>query len=310
MPDDDGRAVLERQHLAQARDIVGERRQRELRRADAVAGFLQALDDAAPARPVGPCAMDQNDVRTTSHFGKPPLFDRLPIGSDAQADRRQVWLRARAPRIARTRHSFRGGWASAVCSSDHMGTVPTPANEAPDTPGGATTSPRTHQPGIQGREPELRLIGERLDEVASGSGRVIVVEGASGIGKTRLLLEAVRDAKRRGMRVGVSMAEPSERTVELAALLRALFDGGQPLIAHGALPSIRTEPGQRFWLLRDLRDLLERSALSEPIVIVIDDVQWADAGTAAALRALPRSLAGSAIAWLIAWRPSPESAPD
>src|SRR4029077_8869170 len=33
-------------------------------------------------------------------------------------------------------------------------------------------------------------------------------------------------------------------------------------------------------------------------------------GTAAALRSLPRSLAASAIAWLIGWRPSPESAPD
>ncbi|MDP9270359.1 MAG: AAA family ATPase, partial [Chloroflexota bacterium] len=191
-----------------------------------------------------------------------------------------------------------------------MATVPTPANEAPDTRADGARSPGAHQPGIQGRESELRLIGEHLDEVASGSGRVIVVEGASGIGKTRLLLEAVRDAKRRGMRFGVSMAEPSERTVELAALLRALFDGVQPLIARGAVPSIRTEPGQRFWLLRDLEDLLKGSAQSDPIVIVIDDAQWADAGTAAALRALPRSLAGSPIAWLIAWRPSPESAPD
>jgi len=191
-----------------------------------------------------------------------------------------------------------------------MVTVPTPASEAPATPAGRARSQGAHQAGIQGRESELRLIGGCLDEVASGSGRVIVVEGASGIGKTRLLLEAVRDAKRRGMRFGVSMAEPSERTVELAALLGALFDGAEPLIARGTLPSGRTEPGQRFWLLRDLEDLLKRTAHSQPIVIVIDDAQWADAGTAAALRSLPRSLAASAIAWLIGWRPSPESAPD
>jgi len=191
-----------------------------------------------------------------------------------------------------------------------MATQATPGNEVPDTRAGGATLPGAHRAGIQGRESELRTIGERLDEVVSGSGRVIVVEGASGIGKSRLLLEAIREAKRRGMRFGVSMAEPSERTVELAALLRALFDGAQPVIARGALPSIHTEPGQRFWLLRDLEDLLERAAQSEPIVIVIDDAQWADAGTAAALRSLTRALAGSAIAWLIAWRPSPESAPD
>jgi DNA-binding CsgD family transcriptional regulator len=191
-----------------------------------------------------------------------------------------------------------------------MGTAPTPTNEAPDTRAGGATSPGAHQAVIEGRESELQLIGERLDDVVSGSARVIVVEGATGIGKSRLLLEAVRDAKRRGMRFGVSMAEPGERTVELAALLGALFDGPQPLIAPSALPRIRTEPGQRFWLLRDLEGLLARAAQSEPIVVVIDDAQWADAGTAAALRSLPRSLAGTAIAWLIAWRPSPESAPD
>jgi DNA-binding CsgD family transcriptional regulator/tetratricopeptide (TPR) repeat protein len=190
-----------------------------------------------------------------------------------------------------------------------MATAANPGNEEASIRAGAA-SPGAHQAGIQGRESELRLIGGLLDTVASGSGGVVVVEGASGIGKTRLLLEGVRDAKRRGMSFGVSMAEPGERTVELAALLGALFDGPDPPIARGALPSTRTEPGQRFWLLRDLEELLERAAESRPIVIVIDDAQWIDAGTAAALRSLTRSLAGSPIAWLIAWRPSPESAPD
>ena len=167
-----------------------------------------------------------------------------------------------------------------------------------------------HPAGIQGRASELGLIGELLDRVASGSGGVMVVEGPSGIGKSRLLLEGVRDAKRRGMRFGVAIAEPAERAVELAALLGALFDGAEPLIVRGMLSASRTEPGQRFWLLRDVEDLLAQAARITPIVIVIDDAQWADAGTAVALRSLTRALAGSAIAWLIGWRPSPESAPE
>jgi DNA-binding CsgD family transcriptional regulator len=191
-----------------------------------------------------------------------------------------------------------------------MTTQATPGNEVPDFRAGGGTLPGAHQAAIQGRESQLRLIGGLLDDVASGSGGVIVVEGASGIGKSRLLLEGVRDAKRRGMRFGVSMAEPGERAVELAALLGALFDGPEPILDRDALPSIRAEPGQRFWLLRDLQGLLERAAASRPLMIVIDDAQWADAGTAAALRSLTRALAGSAIAWLVAWRPSPESAPD
>src|SRR5438105_4621990 len=120
--------------------------------------------------------------------------------------------------------------------------MPTPTNQAPDTP--TTTTPlTTHRARIQGRESELKLIGERLDEVESGAGRVIVVEGASGIGKSRLLLEALGDAKRRGMRFGVSMAEPSERTVELAALLRALVGqaAGSPYLVVETLLGLQQE---------------------------------------------------------------------
>jgi hypothetical protein len=87
--------------------------------------------------------------------------------------------------------------------SDRMATQATPGTEALDIRAGGASAPRAHQAGIQGRESELRLIGARLGDLAACSGSVIVVEGASCIGKTRLLLEAVRDAKRRGMRFGV-----------------------------------------------------------------------------------------------------------
>jgi hypothetical protein len=68
MPDDDRRAVLEIEHLAQSRDIVGERRQWELGRRDPEAVGLEALDDPAPTGSVRPSAVDENDVRSPVHL--------------------------------------------------------------------------------------------------------------------------------------------------------------------------------------------------------------------------------------------------
>ena len=91
-------------------------------------------------------------------------------------------------------------------------------------------------------------------------------------------------------------------------MLSALFDGHEPLLDRRELPNLRALPDQRFWLLQDLQQVLERAALEAPIMISIDDVQWADSGTAAALRTLSTQLAGFPIAWVIAVRPSQGSA--
>ncbi len=61
-------------------------------------------------------------------------------------------------------------------------------------------------------------------------------------------------------------------------------------------------PEQRLWLLHDIEALLERAALTEPLLICLDDLHWADNGTAAALRSLPRRLAGFPIGWILSTR--------
>src|SRR5712691_4621035 len=73
--DDDRRAVLELEYLAQPADVVGKRGQRELRRPHLEALCLEALDDAAPAGPVGPGAMDENDVRPAVHLSPTPFVE-------------------------------------------------------------------------------------------------------------------------------------------------------------------------------------------------------------------------------------------
>src|SRR5207244_4238089 len=75
------------------------------------------------------------------------------------------------------------------------------------------------------------------------------------------------------------------------------------------LTTLHAQPEQRSWLLRHLQQLLERAALESPLLISIDDAQWADGGTAAAIRTLPMRLMGLPIAWVIALRPPRDATP-
>jgi DNA-binding CsgD family transcriptional regulator len=163
-------------------------------------------------------------------------------------------------------------------------------------------------PIVRGRDAELESIGVRLDRVRSGTGAVVLVEGEPGIGKTRLLGEAARVARRLEFRLGVGAAEPGGEVSELAPLMTALFDGPRPVLDRSGLRELRSLSEQRYWLLQDLQAMLERAALAGPMLISLDDLQWADTGTAAALRALPVHLAEMPVAWLLAFRPGQGSA--
>jgi DNA-binding CsgD family transcriptional regulator len=158
-------------------------------------------------------------------------------------------------------------------------------------------------PLVRGRDAELASIGVQLDRVRSGVGAVVLVEGEPGMGKTRLLAEADRVAGRLDFRVGAGAAEPGAGVVELAPLMTALFDGSHPLLDRSELQGLRSLPEQRYWVLQELEAMLERAALDGPLAISLDDLQWADGGTAAALRALPVRLADLPVAWLLAFRP-------
>jgi DNA-binding CsgD family transcriptional regulator len=159
---------------------------------------------------------------------------------------------------------------------------------------------------IRGRDAALGTLTDQLDRVRSGVGAVVLVEGVPGIGKSRLLAEAATLAGGMSFRVGAGAAEPGG-VVELAALMAALFEGDEPLLDRPGLQAANALPEQRYWLLQDLQDVLEQAAVDGPMLVCLDDMQWADGGTAAALRVLPRRVATLPIAWVIAFRPSPRS---
>ncbi|MER6089896.1 ATP-binding protein [Streptomyces bluensis] len=158
------------------------------------------------------------------------------------------------------------------------------------------------QPPVRGREEELDFIGARFDALAQGLGGIVCVEGAPGSGKSRLLSEAQATAVRRGLRVFRGGADPDGQFVPLGPLLDGLLTGPEPLFDMDKLRDLAAAPEQRFWLLQELQDRLEQSALNRALVIVLDDVQWLDDVTLLALRTLSARLSSHAILWLVAVR--------
>jgi DNA-binding CsgD family transcriptional regulator len=131
-----------------------------------------------------------------------------------------------------------------------------------------------------------------------------LIEGGPGLGKSRLIEEAIWAAQETGFAVGQSVAEPRDAALELAVLVEALFGGPEPLLERSALGDSHASPEQRYWLLQDIQTLLEQSALRRPILICLDDLQWADSGTRAAIRTLPTRLASLPVGWVLAFRPA------
>ena len=156
---------------------------------------------------------------------------------------------------------------------------------------------------IRGRDEQLDTITGLLERVRAGAGGVAIIEGAAGLGKTRLLAAARATAAALSFRTGLGAAEPGHSPVELAVLIEALFGGAEPLLERTALGSRGGSREEPFWLLQDVQTLMERAALRQPLLVCLDDVQWADAGCGFALRMLTQWLASLPVAWLIAVRP-------
>jgi predicted ATPase len=171
-----------------------------------------------------------------------------------------------------------------------------------------TDAVRIHQPQVgllplRGREDELSHVDDRLGALAHGQGSVVLVEGAPGLGKSRLLGEALLRARRHGARTLSATGDALSRTVSLGMLLEALSRRTQRPSDLGALQRLATEPDQRFHLLEELGERLLEAAAGEPLVIALDGVHWADPVTLMALRAVPPRFAAQPICWLLARRP-------
>jgi len=153
-----------------------------------------------------------------------------------------------------------------------------------------------------GREAELAAIGASIDATVDGRGGVIVIAGPPGIGKTWVLDEARRLATDAGVRPLAATAHESQYTVPFGPLLDAAMHGATPLGDPNALRRLASRSDLHSWIAYDLQAVLEEAAAETPLMVCLDDLQWADAGTLVALRSLTSHLADVGVVWLLAHR--------
>ena len=173
----------------------------------------------------------------------------------------------------------------------------------------ATRSSSGHEGGFVGRTAELGVLDEALERMRKGECVKVLAHGESGIGKTRLVQHFLEIAQRGAPDVLVLAGRCYEResvpykafdgvidaiSRELlrwpevdvarvlprqAGLLARVFPvlGRVRSFAREAPPTARLDPQeQRSRLLTALRELFVRIADGRPLVVLVDDLQWAD----------------------------------
>lgn len=197
----------------------------------------------------------------------------------------------------------------------HAATLDAPTTPAPlgtpepatPPPGGsiAGSVPRVDEPGLVERDAELAELTGALDAALAGDGTFALLTGPGGIGKSRLLGAIRRRAAGAGAVVAVARASELEQQFPFG-VVRQLFE---PLLAD---PDVRVaalsgaaagaervfddvpvdgDDGS-FATLHALHWLTVSLAARAPLVIVVDDVHWADNGSIRFLAYLQRRLHG------------------
>jgi adenylate cyclase len=191
-----------------------------------------------------------------------------------------------------------------------------------------------------GRQAELKRIEEKLDLAKEGKRQVIAIVAEAGLGKSRLVAEVIRSARRKGF-VGFGGACQSDGLtspylawktiwtaffgidpdVPLTEQIRRLEEDLQEHASDRmeALPLLgpilnldipdndftrNLEPEQRKNVLTTLLQICLRAATrTEPILIVVEDMHWVDALSHDLLEALAKALVDCPVCFVLAYRP-------
>ncbi|HTN78500.1 MAG TPA: AAA family ATPase [Acidimicrobiales bacterium] len=150
-------------------------------------------------------------------------------------------------------------------------------------------------PALVGREEPLRRLLRALDETLAGIGRLVVISGESGVGKTRLALELLDEAEARGARTAVGACWDGAGAPGMwpwVQVLRAIRGRGlddEALLRLLDTVDVRERTAtQEFHLYEATLRLLTQVCDERPLVVLLDDLQWADSASLALAEFLHR----------------------
>jgi DNA-binding CsgD family transcriptional regulator len=177
---------------------------------------------------------------------------------------------------------------------------------------------------LVGRRQELASLEAALDALRSPGARWLALNGEPGTGKTRLLAELGARAHARGQLVLVGRGSEMERELPFGVWVAALDDHVaalgpdrvEALVGDRAAELARVLPSaapsgdvalgglqdERFRAHRAVRALLQQLAVRQPVVVVLDDIHWADEASLELIVHLLRRPAPARILTALAFR--------
>lgn len=168
--------------------------------------------------------------------------------------------------------------------------------------------PRRGGGSLREREGALAAVDELLSQAAGGGGGALFLLGEGGMGKTSLLEEAARLAGSR-FTVGRARGYTMEQDLPFAVAAQALESLGGGAVVDP--PAVAADPvAARMQVLTSARAWLEQRSAQGPVLLLLDDLHWADGDSLALIGFLCRRLAQAPLAVVATARPWPTGGSD
>lgn len=155
-------------------------------------------------------------------------------------------------------------------------------------------------PTTIGRAAHLAAIDRLLDNLVAGRGQTLLIAGEAGIGKSRLVAETKARAVDRGLSIRVGQCFETDRALPYAPFLELLPEPfGEQM--HGASAAIDSEQHKRR-LFQALIGVVRELTAEHPLLLVVEDVHWADETSLELLRFLARAASQERLVLVLTYR--------